>query len=335
MRSYTLKNKNIEVTFIERGGQIISIKVPDVKGNIDDVVVGYDSMDEILAGDGYFGALCGRYANRIVEGKFEIDGEKFQLDCNNETNHLHGGNDGFNSRIWAVAPLTSDKFVQAYQLSLTSEDGDQKYPGKLDVSVIYGITEDNQFVIEYEAETTKSTVINLTSHAYFNLGGAGKASAENHKLQLNASNYTPISAELGTVSGEIAPVAGTPFDFTSPKEVKVACDTDHEQINMINGIDHNFVIDGSDGSVKLVGVLADPKSGRKMEVYTDQPGIQIYTGAHFDGSETGKNGAPIEACAGIAMETQIFPDSPNHDHYPNAILKPGEKYKHVCIYKFC
>lgn len=335
MRAYTLKNKNIEITFIERGGQIISIKVPDAKGNIDDVVVGYDTMDATIAGDGYFGALCGRYANRIVGGKFEIDGKKFQLDCNNETNHLHGGVDGFNARIWAVAPITSDKFVQAYKLSLTSEDGDQKYPGKLDVSVIYGVTEDNQFVIEYEAKTTKSTLINLTSHAYYNLCGAGKASAENHKLQLNASNYTPISADLGTVSGLIAPVKDTPFDFTSAKEVKVACDTDHEQINMISGIDHNFVIDDFDGSTKLVGVLADPKSGRKMEVYTNQPGIQIYTGAHFDGSETGKNGAPIEACAGIAMETQIFPDSPNHDHFPNAILRPGEKYKHVCIYKFC
>ena len=335
MRAYTLKNKNIEITFIERGGQITSIKVPDAKGNIDDVVVGYDTMDATIAGDGYFGALCGRYANRIVGGQFEIDGEKFQLDCNNETNHLHGGNDGFNSRIWAVTPITIDKFVQAYKLSLTSEDGDQKYPGKLEVSVIYGVTEDNQFVIEYEAETSKPTVINLTSHAYYNLCGAGKASAENHKLQLNASKYTPISAELGTTSGEIVDVKGTPFDFTTATTVKTACDTDHEQINMIKGIDHNFVIDNFDGSTQLVGTLLDPVSGRKMEVYTDQPGIQIYTGAHFDGSEIGKNGAPIEACAGIAMETQIFPNSPNYAHFPNATLKPGEKYKHVCIYKFC
>ena len=335
MRAYTLKNKNIEVTFIERGGQVISIKVPDAKGNIDDVVVGYDTMDETIAGDGYFGALCGRYANRIVEGKFEIDGKKFQLDCNNETNHLHGGVEGFNSKNWTVSPVTLDKFVQAYKLSLTSEDGEEKYPGKLDVTVIYGVTEDNQFVIEYEAETSKPTVINLTSHAYFNLCGAGKASAENHKLQLNASRYTPICAKLGTASGEIVPVKDTPFDFTSATTVKVACDTDHEQINMINGIDHNFVIDDFNGSTKLVGVLLDPESGRKMEVYTNQPGIQIYTGAHFDGSETGKNSAPIEACAGIAMETQIFPNSPNYANFPNATLKPGGKYEHVCIYKFC
>ena len=335
MHTYTLKNKHIEITFIERGGQIISIKVPDAKGHIDDVVVGYDTMDEIIAGDVYFGALCGRYANRIVGGQFEIDGKKFQLDCNDGTNHLHGGFDGFNSRIWSVTPTVTDKFVQAYKLSLTSEDGDQNYPGKLEVSVIYGITKDNQFVIEYEAETSKPTIINLTSHPYFNLCGAGKASAINHKLQLNASRYTPISAKLGTTSGEIVPVKDTPFDFTSAKIVKVACDTDHEQINMIKGIDHNFVIDDFDGSVKLVGVLLDPESGRKMEVYTNQPGIQIYTGAHFDGSETGKKGEPIDACAGIAMETQIFPNSPNYANFPNATLKPGEKYKHTCIYKFC
>lgn len=335
MQTYSLKNQNIEITFIERGGQITSIKVPDSKGNIEDVVVGYHTMDEIIAGDGYFGALCGRYANRIVGGKFEIDGEKFQLDCNNEPNHLHGGNNGFNSKIWNVSPIKLDKFVQAYKLSIISEDGEEKYPGKLEVSVIYGITEDNQFVIEYEAETTKPTVINLTSHAYFNLCGAGKASAENHKLQLNASNYTPISAKLGTASGEIIKVKNGPFDFITAKTIKSACDTDHEQINMINGIDHNFVIDNFDGSVKLAGVLLDPESGRKIEVYTNQPGIQIYTGAHFDGSEKGKNGAPIEACAGIAMETQIFPNSPNYDNFPNAILRPGEKYNHICIYKFC
>jgi aldose 1-epimerase len=335
MQVYTLKNKNIEIDFIERGGQIISVRVPDAKGNIADVVVGYDTIEEVLAGDAYFGAICGRYANRIVKGALEIDGEKFQLDCNNETNHLHGGFDGFNSRNWKVAPISLDQFVQSYQLSLTSEDGDQNYPGKLEVSVIYGLTEDNQLVIEYVAGTSKPTVINLTSHAYFNLNGTGNGSAANHELQLNASNYTPISEELGTASGEIVSVHNTPFDFTNPKSIKIACNTDHEQINMIGGIDHNFVIDDFDGSVKLVGTLSDPESGRKMEVYTNQPGIQIYTGAHFDGSEKGKNDVPIEKCAGIAMETQIFPNSPNHEHFPNAILRPGEKYTHVCIYKFC
>ena len=335
MQVYTLKNNHIEVDFIPRGGQIIAIRVPDAKGNVADVVVGYDTLEETLAGDGYFGALCGRYANRIVKGQFEIDGEKFQLECNNENNHLHGGFDGFHARNWEVNSLSSEKYTQAYQLKLSSEDGDQNYPGKLDVSVTYGLTNNNELVIEYEAETSKPTVINLTSHPYFNLQGAGNGSAVNHELQLNASRYTPISATLGTTSGEIASVIDTPFDFTSPKSVKLACESKHEQINLFDGIDHNFVIDHHDGSVRLVGALMDPESGRKMEVYTDQPGIQIYTGAHFDGSTKGKKGAPIEQCAGIAMETQIFPNSPNYEHFPNAILQPGEKYKHICIYKFC
>jgi aldose 1-epimerase len=215
-----------------------------------------------------------------------------------------------------------------------SEDGDQKYPGKLNVSVIYGLTDDNQFTIEYEATTTKPTIINLTSHAYFNLAGAGKALVENHQLQINASKYTPLSAQLGTASGEIADVAGTPFDFTTVKDIKSACDTDHEQVNLVEGIDHNFVLDNYDGSVKLAATLSDPESGRRLEVYTNQPGIQIYTGGHFDGSDTGKSGTPIVQRAGLAMETQIFPNSPNYDNFPNAILRPGEKYNHVCVYKF-
>ncbi|WP_421920975.1 aldose epimerase family protein [Marinifilum sp.] len=335
MKVYTLKNNVVEIDFIPRGGQIISIRVPDSNGNIADVVVGYDSLEETLNGDGYFGAICGRYANRIVKGEFEIDKEKFQLDCNDNTNHLHGGHEGFHAKIWDVTEVDLGQFVQAYKLSLTSEDGDQNYPGKLDVTVVYGLTEDNQFVIEYAAETSKPTVINLTSHPYFNLNGAGNGSAVYHQLQINASYYTPISAELGTTSGIIARVNGTPFDFTKPKSVQLACDANHEQINMIGGIDHNFVLDDFNGSVKLAGILTDPESGRKLEVYTDQPGIQIYTGAHFDGSERGKNGNPIQQCQGIAMETQIFPNSPNYDHFPNALLKPGERYTHVCIYKFC
>lgn len=335
MQVYTLKNSKIEIQFIERGGQIISIKVPDSNGKVEDVVIGYDTLEETLAGDGYFGAICGRYANRIFNGEFEIDGSKYSLDCNNGKNHLHGGELGFHTRNWQVTPVNEKKYVQAFKLQLTSEDGDQNYPGKLDVTVIYGLTDDNQFVIDYNAQTSKPTVINLTSHPYFNLNGAGKGSAINHELQLNASNYTPISADLGTTTGEIVAVNDSPFDFTKFKSIKLACDSDHEQIKMINGIDHNFVVNDFNGSIKLIGTLLDPVSGRKMEVYTDQPGVQIYTGAHFNGSDIGKNGKPIEQCAGIALETQIYPNSPNYEHFPNAILRPGETYKHVCIYKFC
>ncbi len=332
---FTLKNNNqVEVTFIARGGQITSIKVPDAAGKKVDVVIGYDTVEGALAGDGYFGALCGRYANRIVNGQFQIDGTSYQLDCNNGNNHLHGGTDGFNSRIWEVEPISLDKFEQAYQLSLVSGDGDQKYPGELTVKVVYGLTKNNEFVIEYAAETTEATVINLTSHAYFNLKGAGTGTVENHELQINAALYTPISAEIGTVTGQVLPVSGTAMDFTEAKTIGAALAAADDQVKLVDGIDHNFVIDGYDGMIRLAAVLSDPESGRKLEVYTDQPGIQIYTGSHFDGSETGKLGAPIEKWAGLALETQIFPDSPNKEHFPNAVLRPGEVYKHTCVYKF-
>ncbi len=333
---YTLKNRNnIEVSFMADGGRIISIKVPDSKGNIADIVIGYDTPEAALKGDAYFGALCGRYANRVVNGKFSIDGTDYQLDCNNGDNHLHGGIEGFNSREWSVEPVSTSKFTQAYKLSLVSPDGDQKYPGELTVFVTYGLTNDNEFVIEYEAETTKSTIINLTSHPYFNLKDAGSGTVENHELKIIASKYTPIDEAIGTVSGDIVPVKGTPFDFTSAKIIGEAVNADADQLRFGGGgLDHNFVIDGYDGTVRLAAVLSDPESGRKMEVYTDQPGIQAYTGNHFDSTETGKQGKPIEKWAGVALETQIFPDSPNNEHFPNAVLQPGEAYKHICVYKF-
>lgn len=332
---FTLKNRNnVEVSFIGRGGQIVGIKVPDAKGNLADVVVGYETVDAALAGDTYFGALCGRYANRIVKGKFELEGTSYQLDINNESNHLHGGFDGFNMRVWEVEPYRSRKYVQAYKLSLTSPDGDQNYPGELTVSVIYGLTGDNEFVIEYTAKTTKATIINLTSHAYFNLKGAGTGTIEKHELQLNASKYTPIDGEIGTVTGEIAEVNNTAMDFLDGKPIGEACTSNDAQVKLVDGIDHNFVIGGYDGTLKLAARLLDPESGREMEVYTDQPGIQVYTGSHFDSSETGKLGTPIEKWGGVALETQTFPDSPNKENFPNAVLKPGKTYNHTCVYKF-
>ena len=332
---FTLKNgNNVEVTFIGRGGQVTGIKVPDAKGEIADVVIGYENVDAALAGDGYFGAICGRYANRIVKGQFELDGTKYQLDINNGPNHLHGGNDGFNNRVWDVEEYADAKYAQAYKLSIVSPDGDQNYPGEMTVSVIYGLTDDNEFVIDYTAETTKPTIINLTSHAYFNLKGAGTGTVEEHELMLNADKYTPISEEIGTVTGEIATVEGTAMNFLNGKKIGEACNSDCPQVKLVDGIDHNFVISGYDGSLRLAARLTDPDSGREMEVYTDQPGVQIYTGSHFDSSETGKLGAPIEKWAGVALETQIFPDSPNKADFPNATLLPGETYKHTCVYKF-
>lgn len=332
---YTLKNNRIEIDFIARGGQVISIRVPDKDGNIADVVLGYDTIEETLKGDGYFGALCGRYANRMAGGKFSINGESIQLDCNDGENHLHGGNKGFNVKKWNVYPIFLDEFMQSYKLTLVSEDGDQNYPGELKVSVIYGLTTDNQFVIRYEAETTKDTVINLTSHAYFNLKGAGFGLVKDQTLQLNASKYTPLGLDTIMVTGEIENVAGGAMDFTSTKPIGELLSQENDQVKLVEGVDHNFVIDNYDGSTKLVATLSDAESGRKMEVYTDQPGIQIYTGGHFDGTEKGKNGSVMQQFAGLAMETQNFPDAPNYDNFPDARLKPGELYQHECIYKFC
>ncbi|WP_430817519.1 aldose epimerase family protein [Carboxylicivirga sp. RSCT41] len=332
---FTLKNsKGVEVTFIARGGQVTGIKVPNTKGEIADVVIGYETTEGALAGDAYFGALCGRYANRIVKGQFELNGETIQLDVNNGPNHLHGGNDGFNMRTWEVEEVELPQFAQAYNLSLVSPDGDQNYPGELTTIVTYGLTEDNEFVIEYDAVSTKDTIINLTSHAYFNLEGAGTGTVAEHELLLNAEKFTPIDGEIGTVTGEISEVKGTGMDFTSAKKIGETLTADCPQVKLVDGIDHNFVINGYDGSLKLAARLEHKGAGRTMEVYTDQPGVQIYTGSHFDGSEKGKLGAPIEKWAGVALETQIFPDSPNKANFPNATLKAEEHYKHTCVYKF-
>ena len=332
---FILKNrKGLEVTFIARGGQITSIKVPNDRGEVVDVVIGYDTVDEALAGDAYFGAICGRYANRIVNGQFELNGEKFQLDTNNGPNHLHGGEDGFNNRVWEVEPVKIRRFAQAYKLSLVSPDGDQKYPGELTISVVYGITEDNEFGIEYSAKSTKDTIINLTSHAYFNLKGAGEGTIADHELTVNSDKYTPIDGEIGTVTGEIATVTGTAMDFASGKLIGEALESNCPQVKLVDGIDHNFVISAYDESLRIAARLEHEESGRMMEVYTDQPGIQVYTGSHFDGSEIGKQGKPIEKWAGVALETQIFPDSPNKANFPNAVLKAGREYSHTCVYRF-
>lgn len=335
MNVYTLKNDNgIEIQFLPLGGRIISIKVPSKSGEVADVVIGYDTPEEAVNGDGYFGALCGRYANRISKGQFTIDGQNYQLDINNGPNHLHGGMEGFNARMWDVKKTEKPGSIAAWELSLISPDGDQKYPGQLTIKVIYSLTADNQFTIEYEAETTKPSVINLTSHPYFNLGGAGTGDVLQHELQLMADNYTLIDSGIGTCAGEIALVSGTPMDFTKSKSLEASVKSDDPQTRLVDGIDHNFIINNSGNGIQLAAILRDPKSGRKMEVYTDQPGVQIYTGNHFDGSQKGKKGLGIVKYAGIALETQIFPNSPNVPHFPNAILRPGEKYTHTCVYKF-
>ncbi|MDG5798951.1 galactose mutarotase [Marinilabiliaceae bacterium ANBcel2] len=333
--SFTLKNNNgVEIKFAAHGGRLISVKVPSVTGEIADVLVGYDTVEEALNGDLFFGALCGRYANRIVKGQYVLDGKTVQLDVNNGPNHLHGGVEGFNQRVWNVEEIDKDGCTSAFKLTLVSPDGDQNYPGELKVKVVYSLNDRNEFKIEYLAETSKPTVINLTSHPYFNLSGDLSKSAEDHLLMLNAKQFTPIDPALETCNGEIADVKGTPMDFTSEKPVSDAVNSSFDQIKMVDGLDHNFVISDAEEGLIRAATLKDPKSGRSLEVYTDQPGIQVYTGNHFDGSEKGKGGAPIDKYCGVALETQIFPNSPNHENYPDAVLRPGKEYQHTCIYKF-
>ncbi len=334
MNVYKLKNKaGMEVSFLAIGGKITKLRVPNGEKRLD-VVIGYDTAEEAIKGESYFGALCGRFSNRIVAGKFSLNGTDYQLDCNDGKNHLHGGFNGFDRREWAVEHYEDKRFEQAYKLSLVSADGEEGYPGTLKVAVIYGLASDNALHIEYKASTDKPTIINLTSHAYFNLNGASSGSIEQHKLQLDAAHYNPLSAELATVSGEIAPVAGTPMDFTSPKTFDEAFKMGGDQIEQVAGIDHNFVIDDCTGSLKQIGTLTSEASGLSMEIYTDQPGVQIYTGGHFNGTDIGKDGKGIPKWAGVAIETQNFPNSPNVEAFPSPVLNPGETYKHTCIYKF-
>ncbi len=333
--TFTLKNHNgISLSFTSHGGRITSLRVPDTRGELEDVVIGYDTVDESLRGDLYFGALCGRYANRIYRGKFSIDGTEYQLDSNNGVNHLHGGFDGFNTREWKVVPVNMTAGIQAYELRLISPQGDQRYPGELKVRVLYCLNDLNEFRVEYFAQTSRPTVINLTSHPYFNLKGPGKGDVLDHLLWLNAHQYTPINAEMETSDGTIATVKGTPFDFTQPSLLAEAVKSKHPQITLVNGIDHNFVLNHNTEGLTHAATLKDPASGRTLEVHTDQPGLQIYTANHFNGSQIGKKNHELSQYAGVALETQIFPNSPNLPNFPNAVLRPGETYRHTCVYKF-
>ncbi len=331
--TYTLKNNNkVEITFIPTGGKVISMKVPNASGEIADVVIGYDTPQQHIDGDPYFAAICGRFANRISKGQCKINGKDYQFETNDGPNHLHGGSGGFNTRVFEVEPIEKEGTVAAYKLSLVSEEGDQGYPGTLKLEVIYSLNDANEFAIEYKATTDKTTIINLTSHPYFNLNGSGDTL--NHELQLMADAFTPINPELQTCDGTILEVAGTAMDFTKAKTIKEAVTANDEQVKLVNGLDHNFVINNGGDELVLAAIFKDPESGRILETYTDQPGIQVYTGNHFDGTETTRNGEKLPQFGGVALETQIFPNSPNCENFPSAELKPEEVYTHHTVYKF-
>ncbi len=328
---YVLKNASgMEVAITNYGGRIVSIMVPGKDGKWADVELGFDNIHDYLTVPNNFGALIGRYANRIAKGSFTLEGREYTLEKNNGPNHLHGGSHGFDTRVWDVTEAT-DKELKLHYLSKDMEAG---YPGNLDVTVTYTLKDDNSIVIDYSATTDKTTVVNLTNHAYFNLKGAGEGTVMDHVLTIFADAFTPVDSTM-IPTGEIRPVEGTPLDFRTPTPLGERIDSDYKQLVMGNGYDHNWVLkkEASD-SVVLAARLLEPASGRILEVYTNEPGIQCYTGNFLDGTIHGKGGKTYLRRGAVCLETQHYPDSPNHPEFPSVVLKPGEKYHSVCIYKF-
>lgn len=337
--NYELTNDNgMSVDIINYGGTVRSIVVPDKNGNFTDVVLGYDSLENYVknVGGTYFGALIGRYGNRIAGGQFELDGESYQIPTNNGPNALHGGTVGFNQRVWAAHAIQSDDWV-GVELSYFSPDGEMGFPGNLAVTVRYTLNNNNELRIHYAAITDQTTVLNLTNHTYFNLTGAGKGDILDAQVMINADHSTPVDKTL-IPTGEIAPVAGTPLDFTQPTAIGARIHEDNQQLKYAEpkqgGYDFNWVLNNPSDLQALAVRVLDPESGRVLEVYTTQPGVQMYVSNYLDGSITGKNGKTYKHWGAFALETQHFPDSPNHENFPSTVLKPGQKYNQTTIYKF-
>jgi aldose 1-epimerase len=330
---YLLKNDKIQVYITNYGGRIVNLLTPDSKGVMGDVVLGFKSIaDYQKAKTPYHGCLIGRYGNRIAQGKFELDGTTYQLPINNNVNHLHGGPDGFHNQVWEVVSADENSIVMTY----LSKDGEMGYPGNLSVEVTYTINDKNELRIAYKATTDKATPVNLTNHAFFNLAGEAKGSINDHLLMINANHFTPIDKSL-IPQGEIRSVEGSPFDFRKAKTIgrDLNQQDSDSQLSRGGGYDHNFVLNKeSQGSMSLAARVVDPKSGRQMDVFTEEPGIQFYGGNFMDGSDVGKYGTKFKYRASFALETQHFPDSPNQPSFPSTILNPGETYQTKSIYRF-
>jgi len=331
---FVLTNRNgAEVSITIYGGAVVSIKVPDGGGKLADVVLGYDTIDGYANDKSYFGALVGRYGNRIGHAQFMLDGKTYTLAKNNGDNSLHGGVKGFNKVVWTAKTL-SKKDGQSLELSYLSKDGEEGFPGNLKVTVIYTLTDSNALRIEYSATTDKKTVLNLTNHSYFNLAGQGNGDILGHLLTIEADKFTPVDSGL-IPTGELRDVAGTPFDFRKPTVIGARIDQQDEQLKLGGGYDHNFVLRRSAGSGEsLAARVVEPTSGRVLEVWTTEPGVQFYTGNFLDGKSTGKGGTTYPKRAAFCLETQHFPDSPNQPKFPSVILNPGERYHTITTYKF-
>jgi aldose 1-epimerase len=322
---YTLTNKNgVQVKITNYGSTVTSWVAPDKNGKNSSIVLGFDSLTGYLQKPPYFGATIGRYGNRIGKGQFTLDGQTYKLATNNGANHLHGGNKGFDKVVWDASTTTDND--PALTLTYLSKDGEEGYPGNLNVTVKYTLTDDDELQIEYDATTDKSTPVNLTNHSYFNLTGDVSNTILQHSLQIDADRYTPVDSGL-IPTGELKPVKGTPFDFTSPHRIG-------ERIDSVpGGYDHNFVLNKKGSNLDRVATLTDSISGRTLEVYTTEPGLQFYSGNFLDGTIKTSSGQPINKHAALCLETQHFPDSPNKPAFPTTILKPGEKYHTVTKYK--
>ena len=330
---YTLKSKNgMTMQVTNYGGHVVSLWVPDKNGHFDDIVLGHNTLKEYIdyEGERFIGCVVGRYANRIANGQFYIDSIRYNIPQNNNGQSLHGGLKGLDQVIWDVDSVTPNKIY----LSYTSPDGEEGYPGTLKLNMDYSLTDDNEFIIQYHATTDKPTVINLSHHGFFNLKGEGRGSINDHLLTIYADSITPVNNVL-IPTGQLMAVEGTPFDFRKATAIGKRDDTDNEQLKNANGYDHNWVLDRKSAyDIELAASVYEPSSGRYLEVFTDQPGLQFYGGNFFNGSGKGKYSPTIDYREALALETQKFPDSPNQPNFPSARLNPDETYRHTCIYKF-
>ena len=331
---YTLTNANgIEVKIINYGGVITSVRVPDRNGTLGNVVLGCATLADYETKSAYFGALIGRYGNRLANGIFTLGGKTYTVANNNGPNGLHGGLKGFDKQVWAAKEAQIDTGV-GLELTYVSADGEEGYHGTLSVTVVYSLTEDNGLRINYRATTDQTTVVNLTNHSYFNLAGNGAGAIYDHILQLNADHYTPVNATL-IPTGDIAPVAGTPFDFRAAKRIGTGIRSGHEQIVFGRGYDHNLIVNHqTEGSLDMAARVYEPTTGRVMHVWTIEPGVQFYTGNFLDGSVIGSSGGMYRQGDAFCLETQHFPDSPNQLHFPTTTLNPGETYQTTTVYQF-
>jgi aldose 1-epimerase len=331
---YTLKNANgIEIKITNYGGIVTSIRLPDREGRFDDVALGYDNLQDYVDNNPYFGCIVGRYGNRIGNAKFTLGEEEYTLNKNDGENSLHGGLKGFDKVLWDAEPVIGEG-RQSLKLTYLSKDGEEGFPGNLSVTVTYTLTDDNSFIIDYLATTDQATVVNLTNHTYWNLAGEGSGDILNHQLMLNASAFTPVDQGLITTGGFWS-VENTPMDFSKPVAVGERIDSDYEQLKFGKGYDHNWVLNSTDiDNPALAATVHEPVSGRVMEIYTIEPGIQFYSGNFLDGSITGKSGKAYGFRSGLCLETQHYPDSPNKPGFPSVVLNPGETYKTTTIHKF-